>query len=89
MGLFLIWEISVWYRAREEGVCWNCFLPLRCGAPTEATPKQQRRQQHHGEQRHGNDNGKGILVTTAWHSSIAASFALFLLYSYILLHSME
>jgi len=89
MGLFLIWWISVWYGAREEGVCWNCFSPLRCGAQTEATPQQQRRQQRHGEQRHGNDNGKGILVTTAWHSSIAASFALFLLYSYILLHSIE
>jgi len=89
MGLFLIWWISVWYGAREEGVCWNCFSPLRCGAPTEATPQQQRWQQRHGEQRHGNDNGKGILVTTAWHSSIAASFALFLLYSYILLHSIE
>jgi len=68
-------------------MCWNCFSPLRCGAPTEATPQQRRRQQRRGEQRHGNDNGKGILVTTAWHSSIAASFALFLLYSYILLHS--
>jgi len=70
-------------------LCWNCFSPLQCGAPTEATPQQQWRQQRHGEQRDGNDDGKGILVTTAWHSSIAVSFALFLLYSYTLLHSIE
>jgi len=70
-------------------LCWNCFSSLRCGAPTEATPQQQWRQQRHGEQRDGNDDGKGILVTTAWHSSIAVSFALFLLYSYTLLHSIE
>jgi len=71
------------------GNCWNCFSPLRCGAPTEATPQQRQRQQHRGEQRHGNGNGKGILVTTVWRSSIAASFALFLLHSYILLDSCE
>ena len=90
----MIWWISVRYGAREEGVCWNCFSPLRRGAPTEATPQQRRRQQRRrqqrcGEQRHSNGNGKGILVRTAWHSSIAASFAFFLPHSYILLHSSE
>ena len=69
-------------------VCWNCISTLRCGMPKEAKPQLWRWQQRRGEQRHGNGNGKGILVTTAWHSSIA-SFALFLLDSYILLHSIE
>jgi len=50
------------------GYCWNCFSPLRCGAPTEATPQQRRRQKRCGEQRHSNGNGKGILATTAWYS---------------------
>ena len=68
-------------------MCWNCFSPLRCGAPTEATPQQRRRQKRCGEQRHSNGNGKGILATTAWYSSIAASVAFFLLHSYILLDS--
>ena len=34
-------------------------------------------------------NGKGILVMTSWRSSIAVSFAFFLLNSYTLLHSIE
>ena len=41
MGLFYIWRISVWYGAREEGVCWNCFSPLRRGSPMEVTPQQR------------------------------------------------
>jgi len=44
------------YGAREEGACWNCFSPLRCGVPTEATPQQRRRQQRRGEQCHSNGN---------------------------------
>jgi len=86
------WYTQYWYNctfALQCANCWNCFLSLWFGALTEATPQQRRRQQRCGEQRHGNGNGKGILVTTAWRSSIAASFALFLLHSYILLHSIE
>jgi len=40
LGLFLIWWISM-YGAQEEGVCWNCFSPLRRGALMEVTPQQQ------------------------------------------------
>jgi len=74
--------LSSRYSYIHTSLCWNCFSPLRRGAPTEATPQQRRWQQ-----RHSNGNGKGILVTTAWHSSIAASFVFFLLDCNILLHS--
>ena len=60
--------------------------PLRRGAPLEASPQQQRRQQRCGEQWHSNGSGKGISATTAWHSLIAASSAFFLLSLYILLY---
>jgi len=62
MGMFLIWWISVWYGARAEGVCWNCFSLLWHGALTEATPQQRRRQQSCGEQRHSNDDGSNAIA---------------------------
>jgi len=84
--MFLIWWIPVWHGAQEEGVCWNCFSPLRRGAPVEVSPQQRRRQQRCGEQWHSNGSGKGILATTAWHSLIAASLAFFLLFFFIDFH---
>ena len=72
--------------AMTAEACWNCFSPLRRGAPVEASPQQRRRQQRCGEQWHSNGSGKGILATTAWHSLIAASLAFFLLFFFIDFH---
>ena len=53
----------VWHGAREEGVCWKCFSPLR-------------RRCVNGSDTDGRDAmaTAGRHCAMAWHSSIAASF---------------
>jgi len=78
---------SVNRRIYEDSNHTEIVLELLLAAPAwradRSDTAERRRQQRCRKQR------RGSLVTTAWRSSIAASFAFFLLYSYILLHSIE
>ena len=45
--------------------CWNCFSPLRRGAPTEATQQQRRRQQRHSNGDGSNAGSNAIAMAMA------------------------